>query len=92
MPHSVEQSSQHRRNGGPNHQNADKKALPGRGHPAGRACAERFAQDNGQVERGDMSEIPFFDILATSKSHASQCTGFAGMRKCSLNQFAAFSL
>lgn len=41
--------------------------------------------NDGQIE----VSIP---ILATSKSHASQCPCFAGMRKCPLNQFAAFSL
>src|ERR1035438_7721751 len=54
-----------------------------------RSRAQQLAQDQAQVERADMNQLPLQDVLAPAQVTAPQAAGLVAVGKAALHQFAA---
>src|ERR1019366_4456032 len=54
-----------------------------------RSRAQQLAQDQAQVERADMNQLPLQDVLAPAQMAAPQAAGLVAVGKAAFHQLAA---
>jgi hypothetical protein len=54
-----------------------------------RSSAQQLAQDQAQVKRADVDQLPFQDVLAPAQVTAPQTAGLVAVGEAALDQFAA---
>src|SRR5271157_2891712 len=54
-----------------------------------RARAQQLAQDQAQVERADVNQLPLQDVVSSAQLAAPHTTGFVAVREAALDELAA---